>query len=253
MSYILNALRKSERERSEKTSETLQNRILETPPHSQKRFSWFSIFLVVINLALLSFFIWAQFQREVPVENVEVASVQNQPILSAQAKPEPVKEITVPAPNASAPALSFAEQMQAESKPKAVPPTQPKTAAAVKKQTLDVVRSPVQTRQSVKELLTAKVDLKLRNETMTKPVQAQVPQDGLPYLEELPFEFRSTVPKLDINVFVYSQNPAESFVMIDMKKYTAGQFVQDHLKLYAIKADSLVLSYHGKKFQLKRP
>jgi len=44
----------------------------------------------------------------------------------------------------------------------------------------------------------------------------------IPFLNDLPFEFRQTVPKFTTNVFVYSNHPEESFVMIDMSSINRG-------------------------------
>jgi general secretion pathway protein B len=75
----------------------------------------------------------------------------------------------------------------------------------------------------------------------------------IPYLFDLPFEFRQTVPNLAINVFVYSQHPEERFVMIDMVKYKPGQQIKDAMVLKEIRPESLVVVYQNQTFQIKRP
>jgi general secretion pathway protein B len=75
----------------------------------------------------------------------------------------------------------------------------------------------------------------------------------IPFLHELPAEFRHTVPDLKINVFVYSGQAAERFVMIDMAKYTVGQRIKDSLELKEIRPDSLVVEYNNQTFRIQRP
>ena len=75
----------------------------------------------------------------------------------------------------------------------------------------------------------------------------------IPFLFELPPEFRHTIPDLKINVFVYSEQPAERFVMIDMVKYSAGQRIKDSIMLKEIRSDSLVVEYNNRTFRIKRP
>jgi general secretion pathway protein B len=75
----------------------------------------------------------------------------------------------------------------------------------------------------------------------------------IPFLFELPPEFRHTLPDLKINVFVYSEQPSERFVMIDMVKYTIGQRIKDSIEIKEIRSDSLVLEYNDRAFRIKRP
>ena len=75
----------------------------------------------------------------------------------------------------------------------------------------------------------------------------------VPYVTELPYEFRRRLPQFDINVFVYSEWAADSFVMIDMEKYKVGQRIRGLLELKEIRQDSLVVRYEDQIFQIKRP
>ena len=87
-----------------------------------------------------------------------------------------------------------------------------------------------------------------RDPPKTNPVK-----NDIPFLSDLSFEFRQSVPKLNINVFVYSQHPEERFVMIDMIKYTPGQQIKDTMVLKEIRPESLVVVYQNQTFQIKRP
>ena len=75
----------------------------------------------------------------------------------------------------------------------------------------------------------------------------------IPFLSDLPVESRRTVPGLNINVIVYSEHGKESFVMIDMVKYKAGQQLKNGMLLKAILNDSLLMSYQNQEFQIERP
>lgn len=72
-------------------------------------------------------------------------------------------------------------------------------------------------------------------------------------LSDLPFEFRQTLPKFTINVFVYSQDPEERFIMIDMVKYKPGQQIKDAMLLKEILPDGFVIDYQNRVFKIKRP
>ena len=77
--------------------------------------------------------------------------------------------------------------------------------------------------------------------------------DEIPLLNDLSTEFRRQVPSLNINVFVYSQNAADRFVIIDMIKYRAGEKLASGLVVGEIRSDSVVLQYQGRKFRINRP
>ena len=76
--------------------------------------------------------------------------------------------------------------------------------------------------------------------------------DNIPLLSELSYEFRRTVPSMLINVFVYSNNEEDRFIMVDMKKYQEGQDIEEGVTLKEIRNNSIVVEYNNKIFQVKR-
>ena len=79
------------------------------------------------------------------------------------------------------------------------------------------------------------------------------PQTSVPLLSEMSRDFQRQVPNLNINVFVYSDNEDERFVIINMVKYINGQKVREGPIVGDIRPDSVILNYHGRDFRLKRP
>lgn len=75
----------------------------------------------------------------------------------------------------------------------------------------------------------------------------------IPWLRELPYEFRKTVPPLDINVYAYSDDIRERFIILNMVRYGEGDKLAEGLVLQRIGAEALVLTYSGKTFRIKRP
>ena len=74
-----------------------------------------------------------------------------------------------------------------------------------------------------------------------------------PLLSELPRDFQRELPTLNINVFVYSKVPEDRFVIVNMSRYVAGQKIDDGPQILEIRADSLALNYQGKNFRIQRP
>ena len=75
----------------------------------------------------------------------------------------------------------------------------------------------------------------------------------IPLLSGMPRGFQREVPSFDINVFVYSEDPEERFVIVNMSKYLTGEKIDNGPEIQEIRPDSLVLNYLGRTFQIKRP
>lgn len=77
-------------------------------------------------------------------------------------------------------------------------------------------------------------------------------RSGTPDLLELPLDFQERVPPMKISMFAYSKNPAERFVIIDMRKYRAGDRLPGGILLLNIQAENLLLELDGQKFLVPR-
>jgi len=77
-------------------------------------------------------------------------------------------------------------------------------------------------------------------------------RSGTPDLRELPLDFQERVPPMKISMFAYSKNPAERFVIIDMRKYRAGERLPGGILLLSIQAENLLLELDGQKFLVPR-
>jgi hypothetical protein len=131
------------------------------------------------------------------------------------------------------------KQIAAKPTPKK-PKTQiskPNKTALTGNQSKSIKKLPKQTRQPTKKTSTAKRNV-VKN---------------IPMLRQMSTDFRSQIPQLDINVYVYSVQANSSFVIINMRKYRVGDQVGDNLKLTNIGKDGITLSKNGKKFIIARP
>ena len=80
---------------------------------------------------------------------------------------------------------------------------------------------------------------------------APINDNKLPFLRDMPDEFRQLVPKMKINVYAYSQNPSERFVIINLIKYKTGQQTQDAVEIKEINPNSLVVKYRDQSFKIE--
>jgi len=267
MSYILNALRKSERERQAFEPDTVTNRILIPQPPQHQRSTKLIAALIVSNLMLLAYFLWFT-QKTQPVAPPPADAQPAAPMVKPPA--EPPVEAMAPKPAARPPepkAPSIAEIIETRTIPAPQPPAKPADAKkplteAVKPMTAPPRPTPPKaepikatvTKPASKPAPLPEKQIAPTIAAIQEPAPAPSPaRNDVPFLDELPAEFRRKVPKLPINVFVYSPVPAERFVMIDMVKYTPGQFIKDQMELKEIRPDSLIVSYNSRVFKIKRP
>lgn len=80
------------------------------------------------------------------------------------------------------------------------------------------------------------------------PVQAPVK-----FLYAMPDEFRSALPPLEVTIHIYAPRAADRILYINNRQYQAGDRVGEGIRLERIVEDGAVLSYRGQSFKLPRP
>lgn len=257
MSYILNAIRKSEQDRQTQEASNPESTLLEMQPKKKSNLSWLIIALIIINILALIYFIFLNPRQQ---QETTIATAENKtPTLAppiqpekpkitlknniGQPKPEPTTKST-PKPSQKKSISNMLEKRRTFKNP-ATEPVVEKVVTVAKKTNLS---QPTAT-------LPRPVEAK---PTPVKPQPIQVsskPENAkkVPFLREMAPAFRRNVPNLNINIFVYAENPDDRFVIIDMKKYRIGQETTDGLKIKQIKSNSLVLRYNNRTFQIERP
>lgn len=269
MSYILNALRKSERERQAIAPDTVTGRIAIHQPSQHKSSAKLIAALIVINLSVLIYVL--EFTQQNPPAPEPIIATRVKPALSPIEPVAPSSAVTgLPAPKT--PAIAEAGKTDNPAQPTA----SPAKAASVKKpaaqplkpapaaQTIEPTKpaaiksvAPPSTRiealkDTVPPLKPTPQSIPLTRATTEQPMPTPVKND-LPFLEDLPGEVSRSLPNLPINVFSYSSIPAERFVMIDMVKYVPGQRIKDQLELREIREDSIVVNFDNRTFKIRRP
>jgi general secretion pathway protein B len=201
MSFILDALRKSENERQRKQ----QPGVAGMQVHKPRRGSGFWIplvaLLVGVNLSLV-FVMWIMGEREQPAVTstspaTDLTSAQPQPRVSVTPA-TPATVTTTPTPTEPVPS------------------------------TTAPVRADIYSANASEEF------------------------GDLPTIEELVMQNAITVDPLRLDIHVYSQQPTERFVFINMTKYTEGDTLEEGPKLVAINASGIVLLHQGQEFLMSR-
>jgi general secretion pathway protein B len=249
MSYILDALRKSEQQRQATQPGTVTERILVNQAQAKQKPTKWIVVLITGNLLLIAYVAWF-FTQKAP------AGTQSQ----EKAANHSAKRFLPPVPTPQ-------EKLIQKAKPSTAGQERPKLPSIAQlleekeeaKKMADVQRPNKQPPEKKPVAVntgssapSAAVRPENHNMTMEKPAALSV-TEGIPDLNALPYELRNTLPNLTINVFGYAQQPEDRFVIIDMAKYRTGQLIKGSVKLKEIRADSIVLQYGSNTFRVERP
>ena len=77
-------------------------------------------------------------------------------------------------------------------------------------------------------------------------------QEVLPTINEITLSGAQALPDLHLDVHVYATKPTDRFVYINMRKYHEGTTLQEGPTVEHIRRDGVILSYHGLRFLLPR-
>jgi general secretion pathway protein B len=77
-------------------------------------------------------------------------------------------------------------------------------------------------------------------------------EEVLPTINEISLSGAQALPELHLDVHVYATNSAERFVYINMRKYHEGATLEEGPKLERIRRDGVILDYQGLRFLLPR-
>lgn len=226
MSYILEALRKSEAERRQGQAPELGQpvQMVYKPRREPLPLAFWLTLVLVLNAGVLGYVFWpeirARFTTAPAQQTARVpASTEVEPVtekkVAAQVNPVPGNEAKRPIQEASSAEVSEAglTQEMAEA-PREEPPT-------------IIVPRPA----SQREL------------TPTRP------QGRVPHLVELPLSFQKSIPDLTFNSHIVSSNPSASSVMINNQYLRMGDRLGD-MTIERINEDSVVFSLGGQPFRI---
>ena len=220
MSFILDALKKSESERQQKGKAEFAGVPTSSGEQGPPRWLWIVALLLVINLAVL---IGLLLRPETPAPAVtSPAPGVRQPVAQPAAPPQ---ETGGPAP--------FEEQVAAARRN--APPAQPDTLA------------PATTAPAPAPRATAP-----RATAPPAGTQAGRADASLPTFLQLQAEGRLTLPDLHVDIHVYSERHEDRFVFINMTRLREGGRLPEGPAVAEITTDGVVLEHDGITFLLPR-
>jgi hypothetical protein len=197
----------------------------------------------------------AVMQRAVPAAQAPAspapAVTAHAPQPAAPPSPPPAASLPPPratprsAPSIAAPAASAAPSRRSERQPHppaAVEPPPPAPVAAAKIRPEPAPAVP---------MLASAVPASraARAEPNASPAAAAPAQ--VPLLQQMPFDFQRAVPRVRIDALVYSEHPSGRMVFIGKQKYREGQQVEGKLKVEHITREGVVFGYRDQQFLLR--
>ena len=235
MSYILEALKKADLERGIGAVPNLAtHQEVERPPTRSHRWLWIVATLLVVN-AVLVVLLLTDRDAEAPV--TAQTPLERRPPLIDDQSAQPIQQTS--------------EVMTSEA------PTPEKTVLPENGQILSagelvVLPEPANLQNSRPSLLPEEASPQEESDGRMDAKTTAQDTSQLQSWYELPLEFRNSLdlPRLDLHV--YSDEPQDRFILVNLKKYREGERLESGLVLEEILPDGMVMSYQGERFLVEK-
>jgi general secretion pathway protein B len=229
MSFILDALKKSELERQRQSVPGLVDSGVARPRPRLPAWAVALGLLLAVNLLVLLF--------------VLTRSFLSSPHAQATVQPR-----ANDAPAVAAPAVAAAGA-ESQGGPPAAPvyapeiPVTPSLAAAV---------PAPEAARSVNAVGSISNKVRRRDPLLTDEDYKVNDDELLPTINEVTLTGAQALPELHLDVHVFATRPAERFVYVNMRKYHEGATLQEGPTIERIRRDGVILRYQGLRFLLPR-
>lgn len=256
MSFILEALKKSENERQRTVGPSLAD-VPISMPREQKPWWAFAVgALLLVNLFVLLFVLISLRGKDDPQPTAAAAAPTEQPAPAttpSQTQPPPTTQRVIepapvtPAPQTArsqTPARNPAVRSLAEEADVDYPAEYPALAAAARVPEGPPIVRPIETPDRAPSVIRP-------GASSSAAAAATEPAEVLPTLQDLAAG-GTHLPDLHLDIHVHSPVPAERFVFVNMRKYVEGQTLAEGPSVERITADGVVLNHRGMRFLLPR-
>lgn len=244
MSYILDALRKSEQQRQRGAAPSLLATQVTTAPPRQPAVLIYGLAAAVLLVAGIAIGMLRPWRAEAPAP---------QPV--AVKPPEPVVPPTPPAPAPASVEITIKTERSTPATAALPQPAPPPAGDVPKAQVPAPAHGPAPTLGAPAPNVpsaTASIPENKASPPAPERPAATPPPDAAPErtltLAELPLSIQQEIPKLSVSFHIYSGNPKSRLVGINDRMLREGDSVEPGLVLEQITPDGMILTYKGYRF-----
>jgi general secretion pathway protein B len=266
MSFILDALRKSEHERQRQSGPGLAEVAVAAPRPKVNVWATAAVVLLVVNLLAVGVLLWRRANAPVAVEAATVAAPQARPAADRAPAASSAQSASI---TATAPATAQAEVPAAASAtgiPPMLQPADTRTPDPGTRNPLELEMAggampldPVLAERGASVPAGPPAVTEYGSETRpgsvvyeTAPGAGSSPDasSGLPTIDDVAAQ--GGFPEMHLDLHVFSSNAQDRFVFVNKRKYREGETLQEGPLVEQITRDGVVLSQHGRRFILPR-
>jgi general secretion pathway protein B len=230
MSYILDALKKSDQQRQRGTTPTLPSAQATVSAPKQSSYVHYGVLAAVLLCAGIAIGWLYPWQEEQPAHEAEPVAARPAIQKTNQASPTPrpdqvamadksEQKLAVPSPAPAAPVIS---------------PKEPAVPVAAEQEQKLPVPSPAPAAPAV---------------SPKEPAIPVAAEQKATTLAELPLAIQHEIPDMKIQLHSYSNKSVNSIVSINSRMLKEGESLAPGLRLEKITPDGVILSYKGYRFQ----
>lgn len=236
MSFILDALKKSESDRQQKAAPGIADVPTATRPAATSRWIPVLVGLLVVNLGVVAYVLLRPSATATTGSSTTTAPTT--------LPPETTRAATVPADNSVDNSAEPQPAIEADMQPEAASAGEPAVAEA------SAAPEPAATTPE-STIGTSAADQATVDPPEPPPAEAADDETWLT-LNDLRASGSVDLPDMHIDLHVYSQNPAERFVFINMQQYRENATMTEGPQVRRITPEGVVLDYRGTTFLLPR-
>jgi general secretion pathway protein B len=235
VSYILDALRKSEQSRRPGGPVKPSGAVHEIRVPIPSR-GWLLALGLILLFAMLAglFIFWRGLSQEAATLPLSAVVAETPPATEAN---------VVPAVTAKMP--------EDKTVPPEIPATKNNAAVLDLSEQAPSVRVAPKPRRTKTKVQQAKVPAP--STRVVASVAPPMASDGIPFLLQMSSEFQRQLPPMRVTIHVYSPDESQRILFLNNREYHKGDQIEAGIRVEDIVPEGAVLSYQGERFKVSRP
>jgi general secretion pathway protein B len=239
MSYILDALRRSEEERRQAESLVLTQGPAHPIELPHRRLApWAGVGIVAVVVVAVAY--WA-----ITARHSDVTAPSSAALNQATVAVPPTSAV----PSAAVPAVE-APAVATELRPAPELKTNPLVPLKASEGTRDLAD---EAQAAPRKSKRARRAARSSGEAPAQGVANGSGPEAIKFLRAMSPDFQRSLPQLVVNIHIYAQRESDRILYINNHQYHAGDRVRDDVRVEEIVEDGAVMSSRGQRFKLPRP